>query len=317
MSSAALLLLRYTPNGFALPHLLLSRSCLCRLCTRVGALGALCAAFKSHVRRLGAALVLNEEMDGEMVVSLLAMKARVDRFVAHSFAGSATFANAAKEGRSRPVVCLVYTSSLRLSASDRARLACFSSPAAFEQFINQRANKPAELVAKYIDGVMRGGARGGGGEDELETTVDAAMVLFRFIQVSAHAYRALPGAACLPSRQLKRRPCPHLALATCQGKDVFEAFYKKDLAKRLLLARSTSIDAEKAAISKLKAECGSQFTSKLEGMFKVCPHRATEFGDVGTSTILQTRQGAFYGAACRGPASSGWTLRGRSWALLF
>lgn len=53
-----------------------------------------------------------------------------------------------------------------------------------------------------------------------------------------------------------------------QGKDVFEAFYKKDLAKRLLLGRSASIDAEKAAISKLKAECGSQFTSKLEGMFK-------------------------------------------------
>ena len=59
---------------------------------------------------------------------------------------------------------------------------------------------------------------------------------------------------------------------------MFEAFYKKDLAKRLLLARSTSIDAEKAAISKLKAECGSQFTSKLEGMFKVCRHLATESG---------------------------------------
>lgn len=54
-----------------------------------------------------------------------------------------------------------------------------------------------------------------------------------------------------------------------QGKDVFEAFYKKDLAKRLLLGRSVSIDAEKGAISKLKTECGSQFTSKLEGMFKV------------------------------------------------
>eukprot|EP00967_Tisochrysis_lutea_P133881 scaffold235726_cov17-Tisochrysis_lutea.AAC.2 len=53
-----------------------------------------------------------------------------------------------------------------------------------------------------------------------------------------------------------------------QGKDVFEAFYKKDLAKRLLLGKSASIDAEKTMIAKLKAECGSQFTSKLEGMFK-------------------------------------------------
>ena len=93
-----------------------------------------------------------------------------------------------------------------------------------------------------------------------------------------------------------------------QGKDVFEAFYKKDLAKRLLLGKSASIDAEKSMISKvcdfsphavnlmlaircnplgekfhllcylplelyvfqLKTECGSQFTNKLEGMFKVC-----------------------------------------------
>ena len=34
-----------------------------------------------------------------------------------------------------------------------------------------------------------------------------------------------------------------------QGKDVFEAFYKKDLAKRLLLGKSASVDAEKAMIS--------------------------------------------------------------------
>jgi cullin 4 len=56
-------------------------------------------------------------------------------------------------------------------------------------------------------------------------------------------------------------------LAVSQGKDVFEAFYKKDLARRLLLGRSSSMDGEKSAVSKLKAECGSQFTSKLEGMF--------------------------------------------------
>ena len=36
-----------------------------------------------------------------------------------------------------------------------------------------------------------------------------------------------------------------------QGKDVFEAFYKKDLAKRLLLGKSASIDAEKSMISKV------------------------------------------------------------------
>lgn len=74
------------------------------------------------------------------------------------------------------------------------------------------------------------------------------------------------------------------------GKDVFEAFYKNYLAKRLLLNKSASLDAEKSVISKLKTgnsaldrlfslstthplfagcpECGSGFTSKLEGMFK-------------------------------------------------
>ena len=36
------------------------------------------------------------------------------------------------------------------------------------------------------------------------------------------------------------------------GKDVFEAFYKKDLAKRLLVGKSASYDAEKSMLSKLK-----------------------------------------------------------------
>ena len=57
------------------------------------------------------------------------------------------------------------------------------------------------------------------------------------------------------------------------GKDVFEAFYKKDLAKRLLVGKSASVDSEKSMLSKLKAECGAGFTSKLEGMFKVSPRR--------------------------------------------
>ena len=52
------------------------------------------------------------------------------------------------------------------------------------------------------------------------------------------------------------------------GKDVFQAFYKKDLAKRLLLSKSASTDTEMRMIGKLKSECGSQFTNKLEGMFK-------------------------------------------------
>lgn len=52
-----------------------------------------------------------------------------------------------------------------------------------------------------------------------------------------------------------------------QDKDVFERFYKQHLAKRLLGGKITSDDAERSLLSKLKTECGYQFTSKLEQMF--------------------------------------------------
>ncbi|GMH01483.1 hypothetical protein Nepgr_003322 [Nepenthes gracilis] len=45
---------------------------------------------------------------------------------------------------------------------------------------------------------------------------------------------------------------PSRLLLLVEGKDVFEAFYKTDLAKRILLGKSASTDAEKSMISKLK-----------------------------------------------------------------
>ncbi|XP_029460522.1 cullin-4A isoform X2 [Rhinatrema bivittatum] len=103
----------------------------------------------------------------------------------------------------------------------------------FETFINKRPNKPAELIAKHVDSKLRAGNKEAT-DEELERILDKIMIIFRFIH----------------------------------GKDVFEAFYKKDLAKRLLLGKSASVDAEKSMLSKLKHECGAAFTSKLEGMFK-------------------------------------------------
>ena len=88
---------------------------------------------------------------------------------------------------------------------------------AFENFINKRQNKPAEMIAKYIDTRLKSGNKESS-EEELEKLMDKVMVIFRFIH----------------------------------GKDVFEAFYKKDLAKRLLVGRSASVDAEKSMLSKLK-----------------------------------------------------------------
>jgi hypothetical protein len=52
------------------------------------------------------------------------------------------------------------------------------------------------------------------------------------------------------------------------AKDTFEAFYKRDLAKRLLWNRFVSMDVEKQVCSLLKAECGTGYTSKMEGMFQ-------------------------------------------------
>jgi hypothetical protein len=53
-----------------------------------------------------------------------------------------------------------------------------------------------------------------------------------------------------------------------QSKDVFESFYRQDLSKRLLQNKSLSIDTERSFTSKLKAECGAGYVSKMEGMFK-------------------------------------------------
>jgi len=53
-----------------------------------------------------------------------------------------------------------------------------------------------------------------------------------------------------------------------QDKDVFEDFYKKHLAARLLTGQTKDADVEKKMIAELKGECGHQYTSRLEGMFK-------------------------------------------------
>ncbi|XP_059478079.1 cullin-3 [Neocloeon triangulifer] len=102
----------------------------------------------------------------------------------------------------------------------------------FEFFLNLNPKSP-EYLSLFIDDKLKKGVRGMS-EQEIEAVLDKAMVMFRFLQ----------------------------------EKDVFERYYKQHLAKRLLLNKSVSDDCEKNMISKLKTECGCQFTSKLEGMFK-------------------------------------------------
>lgn len=64
-----------------------------------------------------------------------------------------------------------------------------------------------------------------------------------------------------------------------EDKDVFQKFYSKRLAKRLVHHISASDDAEASMISKLKQACGFEYTSKLQKMFQ----------DIGISKDLNER----------------------------
>eukprot|EP01052_Picozoa_sp_SAG31_P012235 SAG31_NODE_710_length_12681_cov_5.880277_6_plen_574_part_00 len=194
------------------------------LFSRVSGLGKLRSAFSTYVKSAGMQLVNNPERDETMVEELLQFKARMDHLLQNAFDHSKAFAHSLKES-------------------------C-------EAFINVRQNKPAELIAKYIDGMLKLGNKGTS-EEEVEIKLDQLLVLFRYIN----------------------------------GKDVFEAFYKRDLAKRLLLGKSGSTDSEKSMISKLKTECGSQFTNKLEGMFKDIELSKDIMGSFHQSARMKERVG--------------------------
>uniref|UniRef100_A0A8K9WNT3 Cullin 4A n=1 Tax=Oncorhynchus mykiss TaxID=8022 RepID=A0A8K9WNT3_ONCMY len=166
-----------------------------------GGLPTLLQHWRDYIKSFGGEIVGTPEKDKDMVQDLLDFKDKMDNVAQGCFNRNESFINAMKE--------------------------------AFEAFINNRPNKPAELIAKYVDCKLRAGNKEAT-EEEMERILDKIMIIFRFIH----------------------------------GKDVFEAFYKKDLAKRLLVGKSASVDAEKSMLSKLKHECGAAFTSKLEGMFK-------------------------------------------------
>lgn len=49
-------------------------------------------------------------------------------------------------------------------------------------FVSCQQNRPAELIAKFLDEKLRAGNKGTS-EEELEGILDKVLVLFRFIQV--------------------------------------------------------------------------------------------------------------------------------------
>jgi cullin 4 len=171
------------------------------LFSRVNKLEPLRDAFCQYVKSTGLGIVMDEKRDKRMIRDLIALHKRTVSIVADALNRDPDF-----------------TSKLSW---------------AFDFFINERENKPAELLARFIDGMLRSGHKGST-HDELEALMVQLIELLRFVS----------------------------------AKDVFQAFYKKHLARRLLLSKSASRDAEQSMLMKMKEECGAGFTKKLEEMFK-------------------------------------------------
>ena len=104
------------------------------------------------------------------------------------------------------------------------------------EFINNNAvtkmasqsSKSPELLAKYISVLLQKSSK------NPEDTLNQCMIVFKYIE----------------------------------DKYVFQKFYSKMLAKRLVQHMSASDDAEASMISKLKQTCGFEYTSKLQRMFQ-------------------------------------------------
>lgn len=114
--------------------------------------------------------------------------------------------------------------------SHRSFTGCLKS--ALEYCINLDS-RAAEFLSLYVDELMRSDFRKGMGEEDIKNKLSDVVSFFRYIE----------------------------------DKDVFEFNYKKHLAVRLL-AGSSDHKYEKMMITKLIAECGHQYTTRLEGMFK-------------------------------------------------
>ncbi|KAL1422584.1 hypothetical protein MTO96_021992 [Rhipicephalus appendiculatus] len=102
----------------------------------------------------------------------------------------------------------------------------------FECILSHTRKSP-EYLSAFIDDMMRKGIRNMT-KQETDQLMDKVIAIFRALQ----------------------------------EKDLFERYYKQHLAKRLLLNKSASDEAERTLVAKLRKECGCLFTSKMEAMFK-------------------------------------------------
>lgn len=102
----------------------------------------------------------------------------------------------------------------------------------FSQFINL-FSRSSEYVSLFIDDNLKRGIRGKT-EAEVDAVLEKAIILIRYLL----------------------------------DKDLFQTYYQRHLARRLLHGKSESHEVEKQIIFRMKQEMGQQFTSKFEGMFR-------------------------------------------------
>eukprot|EP01022_Parablepharisma_sp_SALTPOND_P024415 TRINITY_DN539_c0_g1_i2.p1 TRINITY_DN539_c0_g1~~TRINITY_DN539_c0_g1_i2.p1 ORF type:complete len:764 (-),score=94.43 TRINITY_DN539_c0_g1_i2:3890-6181(-) len=103
---------------------------------------------------------------------------------------------------------------------------------AFQKFINLKETIPHALA--YYCHALLSKKISHMSEVELEKQIEQIMTLFKYIQY----------------------------------KDTFAQYYVRLLANRLLFRTTANDDAERSIITKLKAECGAQYTQKMETMMK-------------------------------------------------
>ncbi|XP_008340823.3 cullin-1 isoform X2 [Malus domestica] len=105
---------------------------------------------------------------------------------------------------------------------------------AFEIFCNKgvAGSSSAELLATFCDNILKKGGSEKLSDEAIEETLEKVVKLLAYIS----------------------------------DKDLFAEFYRKKLARRLLFDKSANDDHERCILTKLKQQCGGQFTSKMEGM---------------------------------------------------
>lgn len=146
-------------------------------------------------------------------------------------------------GKYKEVVDVCFKAELGFNASlDRVCSPCtdqdlLTELQACRKFFNKNAaattsTKSPELLASYCDQLLKKSNKDLDAE-ALEKQLTQAMIIFDYID----------------------------------DKDVFQKFYQKKLAQRLVMGLSASDDSESSMISKLKEKCGFDYTNKLQKMF--------------------------------------------------